>query len=310
MASHSRLARLLGFYCLLQVLASLAWALWRWPVSPAQAIAGAALILCIGPIVLGIEFLLLARTAHADARVPAPTATQLVSAWWSESLHLYRVFCWRQPFRWRALPDHLLPEHSGRTGVVLVHGFMCNRGFWMPWLTELRKRGHAFLAVNLEPVFGSIDEYVPIIDGAVEAMTRMTGRPPVVICHSMGGLAARAWWRACGTQRAVAHMVTIGTPHRGTWMGRFSRRLNGRQMHLQSGWLGELERHEGARALPSMTCWYSNCDNIVFPAFTATLPSATNRFLPGKPHVALAFHPEVLQACLALLEPATGDLSR
>ena len=100
----------------------------------------------------------------------------------------------------------------------------------------------------------------------------------------------------------VAAMVTIGTPHGGTWLARFSSRPNGRQMRLVSEWLHTLSLDESHQPLPPITCWYSNCDNVVFPPSTATLPGADNRFVPGKAHVALAFQPEVRQACMQLLE--------
>jgi hypothetical protein len=50
------------------------------------------------------------------------------------------------------------------------------------------------------------------------------------------------------------------------------------------------------------TCWYSNCDNIVFPTSTAMLPGADNRLLRGAAHVQLAFVPEVMHATLDLLK--------
>ena len=51
-------------------------------------------------------------------------------------------------------------------------------------------------------------------------------------------------------------------------------------------------------------CWYSNADNIVFPAATATLLGADNRHVPGVSHVAMAFHPQVMCETLALLPKA------
>jgi triacylglycerol esterase/lipase EstA (alpha/beta hydrolase family) len=195
-------------------------------------------------------------------------------------------------------------DARGRQGVVFVHGFMCNRGFWNDWMRRCRALGHPCIAVNLEPVFTTIDDYAPIIDDAVRRMHAATGRAPVLVCHSMGGLAARAWWRARGEGRQLAHVVTIATPHRGTWLARFSRRANGRQMQLQAGWLRDLEVHERQGGLAPVTCWYSNCDNVVFPPSTATLPQADNRFVPGQAHVALAFHPAVREGTLALIAAA------
>ena len=149
-----------------------------------------------------------------------------------------------------------------------------------------------------------------IIGEAVNRVRAATGVAPVLVAHSMGGIAARAWWRVADAQQ-VAHIVTIASPHRGTWLGRFSRHANARQMHLGNGWLAQLASDEQRHPLPPTTCWYSNCDNVVFPANTATLPGADNRFVPGVPHVALAFDPQVRAGCLALLAnaevPCQGD---
>jgi triacylglycerol esterase/lipase EstA (alpha/beta hydrolase family) len=125
--------------------------------------------------------------------------------------------------------------------------------------------------------------------------------PPLLVCHSMGGLAARAWLRQAEAAAQVERVITIATPHQGTWMARFSRLRNGRQMRARSEWLQQLARDEARRTLPPFTCWYSNCDNIVFPASTATLAGADNRLVAGAAHVELAFRPEVVDATLAWL---------
>jgi triacylglycerol esterase/lipase EstA (alpha/beta hydrolase family) len=242
-------------------------------------------------VLLAVEFVL-AKIIGRNDPVPAPTATELLRAWWAETWTALTVFCWRQPFRWRAQPDFVDTDLvRGRRGVVLLHGFLCNRGFWNPWMARLRAGGHPFVAVNLEPVFGSIDEYATIIEAAVQHITRATGMPPLIVGHSMGGVAARAWMRAREGASRVHGVVTIATPHRGTWLGRFSHTPNGRQMRLAGGWIGALpDQSSSAR----FVCWYSNCDNVVIPASTATLPGADNRLVRGAAHVELAFEPRVI----------------
>src|SRR3990167_1644611 len=153
---------------------------WGW------ALGGALLVLFGYALFLALEFAMLSRV-HADDPAPRATAAQLLRAWWGEVLSAPRVFCWRQPFRSQAEPDHLHADHQGRLGVVFVHGFVCNRGFWNPWLARLRAADVPFAAVNLEPVFGRIDDYVPIVDVAVRRVREATGRAPLIVAHSMGG---------------------------------------------------------------------------------------------------------------------------
>jgi hypothetical protein len=297
----SSLARLQQATTVALLGAAFAWLLWHWGQSPAVAIAGFAVIALGYAAFLAIEFVALYFVSRRDT-TPAPTWPEIARAWLGETLVAPRVFCWRQPFRWNAVPDHLHgAQLAGRRGAVFIHGFVCNRGFWTPWMKLLKDRDHAFAAVNLEPVFGSIDDYVAIIDEAVVKVTRATGLPPVLVCHSMGGLAARAWLRKHQADARVAHVITIGTPHRGTWLGRFSFRGNGLQMRLASPWLSELASYTTEQRHAGFTCWYSNCDNIVFPTSTATLPGAANRLVRGAAHVELAFHREVMAESLGMI---------
>ncbi|MEJ6020980.1 esterase/lipase family protein [Ramlibacter sp. PS4R-6] len=297
MPSHSALARLQQVIAVGLLAVALAWFAWRWPASPAWAVLGALAIVFSYSFFLAAEFVLL-KTVGARDPAPRPSWGDAVRAWWGETCTTPRVFFWRQPFRWRAEPDFLEETARGKRGVVFIHGFVCNRGFWNPWMAQFRAAGIPFAAVNLEPVFGSIDAYRPIVDEAIERVRAATGLAPVLVCHSMGGLAARAWLRGAGDAGRVHHVVTIGTPHHGTWLGHFSHTGNGRQMRLDGPWVEQLAQ---AGVAAPFTCWYSNCDNIVFPVSTATLPGADNRLVPGIAHVQLGFRPEIVAATRELL---------
>ena len=159
------------------------------------------------------------------------------------------------------------------------------------------------MAVTLEPAFGSIDDYCRTIDDAVRRVAEATGRTPLIVGHSMGGLAARAWLRAVpGSEQRVHRIVTLGSPHHGTWPARGARSTNGRQMRLHGPWVRQLGQDEPPARAAVFVCWYSNCDNVVYPPAAAMLQGADNRFIEGVAHVEMAFHPRVLQDCLALLE--------
>ncbi|MBK9236228.1 MAG: alpha/beta fold hydrolase [Rhodoferax sp.] len=295
------LARIQQALTLSLLAVALAWLAHFWSDSPAMALGGFALIVLGYSAFLAVEFVALKRVNRHQAGGAASWG-ELARAWVGETLTAPRVFCWRQPFRSNVVPDNLTGARlHGRRGVVLVHGFVCNRGLWTPWLRRLRQQDHAFVAVNLEPVFGSIDDYVPIIEQAVRQVTLATGLPPLLVCHSMGGLAARAWLAAAQNDDRICHVVTIGTPHSGTWLGQFSAVTNGMQMRLNSAWLQRLQSQEPAERYRRFTCWYSNCDNIVFPSATATLSGASNQRVAGAAHMMLATRSPVQQSVLAAL---------
>lgn len=295
------LAHLLRF--LLLALLALAAAWWWWSArlgwSAGARAAIALLILLPHAPVLGMEFMLL--WACSDPRPAArPGLLALMRAWAAEVWWGACTFGWRQPFAAQVIPDQLDQHAAQRTGVLLVHGFVCNRGFWNPWMRELRRHGIPFVAVSLEPVFGAIDAYAGPIDTAVRQLESATGRPPLVVAHSMGGLAARVWLRRPGASRRCAGIVTIGTPHHGTWLARFAFSRNGRQMQRGSAWLRELNDHDATMGVP-FDCYYSHCDNIVFPAATATLPGARNVHVPGRAHIHLLGSEQLFDDVLARL---------
>ena len=252
----------------------------------------AALVVGGYAAVLAVEFCLL-WNSYKGFDGDRPGLAKLARAWWNEVLVAPRIFLWRQPFRSAREPDHLPAATArGRRGVLLVHGYFCNRGLWNPWLRRLRAADIPVVAVNLEPVFGSIDDYADAIAAAAARIDRATGLAPIVVGHSMGGLALRAWLRR--DPHARAHrLITIATPHAGTRLGGKGRGRNVAQMACGSAWLEELARGDVLTSRADVVCFWSRCDNIVLPTASATLPGADNRELDGTPHVAMVFHPAV-----------------
>lgn len=286
------LARLQQFTTLGLLALATVWSALAWRAdAPVWAVAGFLVIVLGYAMVLAVEFALLSL-AHGQDPAPRADAVQLLKAWWGEVGAAPRVFCWQQPFRSRRWPDRLESNGVRRRGLLLVHGFVCNRGVWNDWLERLHAAGVPFIAVNLEPVFGSIEDYAAAIEAAVQRLERVTGLPPVIVAHSMGGLALRHWWSHAGNDARVHHAITLGTPHAGTWLARFAVTANGQQMRQGSDWLRALAAREPAGRSAQFTCFFSHCDNIVFPPSTATLAGADNRHLAGVAHVQMVRRPE------------------
>ena len=290
------------------LLATLWFSFW-WAVFPALAVAGAVLIATGTVWLLVLQFVVFSLMGN-DPAVTRPSFVQLVQAWWRELVCVLRLFGWHQALRSQAVPDHLDASTQGKRGVVMIHGFVSNRGLWVDWMKRLHSLDHAYVAVNLEPVLGSIDDYVPIIEAAVQRVTAATGLPPVLVCHSMGGLAARAWLLKQDDPTRAARIVTIGTPHHGTALARLQLLALGRnaaEMHPGSSWLQDLNAKKEIKkpvsaCCISFVCYYSNSDHIVFPATTACLDGADNRHVPGVAHVALLVDVRVMDETLKLIQ--------
>jgi pimeloyl-ACP methyl ester carboxylesterase len=288
-------------------LALLLWCGYWWPRSVATALAGAALIAGGAGLQLGTQMLMMRRVLRRRG-VPLPSAMVALRAWLSEWRWAWRLFGWQIPFGEHAEPDGVSVEGKqvqgpvqGQVGVVLVHGYFCNRGVWTVWLRRLKSRGIAGMAMTLEPAHGSsVNAMVDDLDRCVKAMVQQTGCAPLLVAHSMGGLVVRAWLKrldAGERARHAAHVVTVATPHGGAWLARFAQRLPAVEMREGSDWLQRLG--PPPEDVP-FSCWCSSSDNIVFPPDLAVLPNAQRHQVDDAAHMQLLFDARVWQHCLQL----------
>jgi len=193
------------------------------------------------------------------------------------------------------------PEHSQGIAVLLVHGYGCNSGYWHAMSKALLQAHVVHHAIDMEPVIGSIDAYALQIHEAVEALCRDTGQQQIVIvAHSMGGLAARAYLRDYGSAR-IAKVITLGTPHHGTALAQFGVGINTQQMRwtaseqegLASDWLRQLANDEDPQDYRLFVSIYSHHDNIISPQTSSHLDGAKNIEFHAIGHVALGMHPAI-----------------
>jgi len=202
---------------------------------------------------------------------------------------------------WLYLFGRRLGTGRGTVPVVFVHGYPQNRANFLR-MARLVGRGAAV------PMYGfnynwltTIEPCARSLDRFVDRVLAETGAPKVdLVCHSMGGLVARAMLARGGAAK-VRRVATIGTPHFGvTWrlpMPGFCVR----QMRRGSAFLQEL-----AKPLP-VPCLslYSTHDNIVHPPQASSLEplgGADHVVEAGHGHLALLFVPEVAELIRRFLE--------
>jgi len=293
------LLQLLGWMVLCA--ATVHWFHQPWPV----AALGSSVTLLAARMAITINSFVLAWRYRSDTpaahRLNAAQMTRLffvefASSLWSSS--------WAMPFQ--CFSDGEVAPGNGLP-VLLVHGYGCNSGYWHAMHQAMTRAGIGHHAIDLEPVFGDIEEYVPLVQRAVDDLCRSSGQDRVIIvAHSMGGLAARAYLRLHGSTK-IARLITIGTPHHGTAIANFGVGMNCRQMHgratkdhgqhVPSLWLRKLDEGEDIATRTSIVSIYSHHDNIVAPQTSAHLDGARNIAFEGIGHVTLALHPRI-HACV------------
>lgn len=250
-------------------------------------------------------------------RSPTPPAHRLN---WRQACRLFlgefkatmTASSWTMPFRGFTKRAARLPA---ALPVLLIHGYGCNSGYWHSMSKALVRANISHYGIDLEPVAAGIDDYVPMINAAIQRICLETGSAQVIlVAHSMGGLAARAYLRRHGSDR-VAKIITLGTPHRGTGLARFGIGLNTAQMRwiveneegLCSEWLRKLEEQEDTSSHWLFVSLYSHQDNIISPQTSSHLAGAKNIAFHGIGHVALGSHPAVQAQVIREILAATAS---
>jgi triacylglycerol lipase len=229
--------------------------------------------------------------------------------WWrafgAEFLTALRIFWFQLPWAttktevW--LPSPARSGQAARLPVLLVHGYICNYRVWDRVARALHEAGHPVLAISLEPLFTSIDDYAPQIQQAIQQLQQATGASKVVLVgHSMGGLVIRSWLRQHGSAD-VAKIITLGTPHQGTMMASWSPTSNAAQMAWHSPWLQTLQAGESPATRQLMHIVLTQHDNIVFPQREQVLEGASVTEFSGLGHLELCLDKKVIQCLLQKL---------
>ena len=282
--------------------AAMAWRDLAWWQAAALGLGSVALVRLL---INANNFLMAARSASPTPpafRIGVGTALRM---YWEEFSTSMLTTSWHMP---RARARTRIYTDSAHPPVLLLHGYGCNSGYWASLAPLLEAAHVSHATLDLEPLTGDIDGYAARIEEAAARLCAQAGaRQLVVVAHSMGGLAARAWMRSGGADR-VRRLVTLGTPHHGTCLAAFGIGINAGQMRRmgvagpECAWLTTLAGAEPDALRARITSIYSHHDNIIAPQTSSELPGARNLAFGGVGHVALGHNPRVLAAVLGELD--------
>ncbi len=183
---------------------------------------------------------------------------------------------------------------GARGPVILVHGWALNRGSLWLLRRRLLRDGwgpaccfdYPWLSVDVEAAARQLHEVV----GALAARER---RPITCIGHSLGGLVLRYFARRYPAP-SVRRIVTLGTPHHGTDLGRiFGQR--GRSLLPGSRLLNTLNAGDHVPQQFDVIAIHSTFDAMIVPPGNAIYPGAFNIQVNNVGHNALLFSTKVYQ---------------
>ena len=210
----------------------------------------------------------------------------------------------------RHVPVEALPD-DGRRPVVFVHGLGGARGNFLPMRSYFRVMGRGrTYAVGFEagvPVEALAARLADYLREVIAANGLGEGRVIDVVAHSMGGVVTRLALEDPSLAERVATVVTLGTPHHGTWAARYAGSDPAVQLRpdapaverLRAQWEGR-----ATRSLPRLVCVWSRADVLMLPAETARVEGAECVELEGFSHSAFLLRPRAWQRVFATLEGA------
>ena len=183
--------------------------------------------------------------------------------------------------------------------VVFVHGLAANRACLFPlqlWLT--RAGWGRQLSFNYS-TSGSVEKMALRLKREIDDNVR--GGRIHIVAHSLGGLVARYYVQALDGDRRVDSVITLGTPHRGTYPSVYAPSAMLQQLRPDGAFLRHLEALPPPRHARFL-CVGASSDHLVVPAEHAFAPFGDRLPLFEElGHNTLLLSPSVFRAVAAAL---------
>jgi len=217
--------------------------------------------------------------------------------------------------------EHLPPVQRGLvisdveaagTPILLVHGLIDNRSVFTLLRLGLTRRGFGrVFAMNYSTLTHDVRTAAARLGEEVETIVAATGYERIhIVGHSLGGLIARYYVTRLGGDARVHTLVTLGTPHHGTYVAYLAPTRLTRQLRPGSPLMTELEE-------PAPDCrtrfivYWSDADQMVVPQHNAALHhpdlAVRNIGLHGVGHVSLPIVGDVVHGISVALAQLHHD---
>ncbi len=204
-------------------------------------------------------------------------------------------------------------EGAGAPPVLLLHGFCDNRSTFVLLRRSLLENGWSQVhCLNHSPLTRDVHEAAEHLGERIAEICARTGHDRVdLVGHSLGGLIGRCHVQLQGGDARVRTLVTLGTPHSGTYAAAALPLPVARQMVPHSALLEELATPVSGGSRTRFVSVWSDEDLFVVPARNGRLDhpdlAVTNVRVRGVGHLMLPVDRTVAAWIRDELAGATGE---
>ncbi|MFD1218310.1 esterase/lipase family protein [Microbulbifer celer] len=188
---------------------------------------------------------------------------------------------------------------------ILVPGIF-DRGKSMHRIKDnLEKAGFRAHYINLKPNSGwhGLEPLAQQVHDLVETVTEH-GETCAVVGFSMGGIVARYYLQRLGGTARVHKLVTISSPHFGSFWARFLPYRGGRQLCIGSDFLNDLNREIALLEPTAPVSIWTPYDITVVPHSSSCLPLGRSFCIPVSLHRWVPLNRKVIELVTTELKTA------
>lgn len=190
---------------------------------------------------------------------------------------------------------------------ILVPGFGDDTGILRSLERYLQGAGVAAYAISPQPSNGTVgieilaQRLAATIEAQFPADTTLN-----LVGFSMGGLICRSYLQQYGGAACAERLITVATPHQGTWSSYIYNRPACIQMRPGSQFLANLNQDLSALQPLNVTSIWTPFDLTILPATSSYLPIGEMIQVWSPFHYTLLFDPRILQLIASRLREPDG----